>query len=83
MILPLYGQTGESKSSNIREILRELNLTEQGAIFIDDSPFERNEVRDNCPGIYVPEMPTECNNWIDFLYGENLVHIPSVSKRRY
>ncbi len=70
----------KSKSSNIHGILSDLNLTEQGAVFIDDSPFERSEVRDNCPGVYVPEMPADCNNWMGFLYEENLFHIPSVSK---
>lgn len=39
------------KSENIRAILSELNLTPKSALFVDDSPLERNEVLNGVPGI--------------------------------
>jgi FkbH-like protein len=39
------------KSENVRAILSELNLTPTSALFVDDSPVERNEVLSGVPGI--------------------------------
>ena len=47
------------KSQNIACILEELNLTETGAVFLDDSSFERGEIRATFPEIFVPEFPED------------------------
>jgi FkbH-like protein len=45
------------KAQNIDEILKELNLTREAAVFIDDNPRERERVRQALPGVLVPEWP--------------------------
>ena len=68
------------KSQNITEILKELNLTAAGTCFIDDSKFERQEVRFNNKEIYVPEMPEDKTQWVNFLLLTNKFIIPTVKK---
>lgn len=41
------------KSQNINDTLATLSLTAKSAVFVDDSPIERDEVRRNVPGIRV------------------------------
>jgi FkbH-like protein len=41
------------KSENIKDTLAALSLTAKGAVFVDDNPVERDEVRANIPGIRV------------------------------
>ncbi len=59
------------KSENISEIFRELNITETGTCFIDDSKFEREEVRKRFKKIYIPEMPQETSDWVNYLEFSN------------
>ncbi len=49
----------EPKSENLRRISRTLNLGLDSFVFIDDSAFERNEVRMALPEVQVPEMPED------------------------
>jgi FkbH-like protein len=39
------------KSENIKEILDQLNLGRESVLFIDDNPFEVEEVKSNLPGV--------------------------------
>ena len=59
------------KSENIAEIFKELNITENGTCFIDDSKFEREEVKKKFKDIYIPEMPNEIIDWINYLKFSN------------
>lgn len=43
----------QPKSQNIRDTLATLSLTAKSAVFVDDNPVERDEVRSNIPGIRV------------------------------
>lgn len=56
-----------TKSQNIKEISREIDLGLSSLMFIDDNPMEREEVRQNCPGVIVPEMPNDVTQWPGFL----------------
>lgn len=49
----------EPKSNNIKAVLSNLNLTEAGTVFLDDSAFERDEVRRVLSGVDVPEFPDD------------------------
>ncbi|MCD7738781.1 MAG: HAD-IIIC family phosphatase [Lachnospiraceae bacterium] len=63
------------KSSNLKEIEAELNLTESSFIFIDDNPAEREEVRAKCPEMEIPEFPADTTQLVEFaekLYIEQL-----------
>jgi FkbH-like protein len=57
----------EPKSQNIFDILQELNLTSTGVMFIDDSKFEREEVKAHFPELVVPELPEHVEHWCEFL----------------
>lgn len=45
----------QDKASNISDMLTELNLGAESAVFIDDSPFERDNVKSFLPEILVTE----------------------------
>lgn len=51
------------KSKNIRNILENLNLSSAGIVFIDDSKFERAEVRNSHPDIFVPDLSENVGEW--------------------
>lgn len=45
------------KSQNIIEIREELNIGFDSIVFVDDNPFEREEVKNNLVDVIVPEFP--------------------------
>ena len=47
------------KASNLREIAKRLNLGLDSLVFVDDNPFERNQVRGALPMVAVPELPED------------------------
>ena len=55
------------KSENIISIAKELNIGLGNICFIDDNPFEREEVRLLLPDVYVPELPVEISDWPEFI----------------
>jgi len=55
------------KSEGIKNILRQMNLSTSGVVFIDDNPRERFEVKTAFPEIIVPELPAEHSDWIGAL----------------
>jgi FkbH-like protein len=55
------------KSEGIRNILTQLNLTTDGVQFLDDSRFEREEVRAQFPELIVPELQENKETWCDDL----------------
>lgn len=55
------------KATNIAEMLEELNLGPESAVFLDDSPGERARVREALPQVLVPEQPKD-----KMLYGKAL-----------
>ena len=69
----------ETKVDNIRAIQQVLNIGFDSMVFLDDNPFERNIVRENIPGITVPELPEDPGEYLEFLYGENLFETVSYS----
>ncbi len=70
----------KKKSENILEILNELNLPSSSAIFIDDSKFEREEVKNSISGILVPELPVDKRLYRNFISSLNLFHFDNVTK---
>ena len=44
------------KASNIRAIAEMLNIGIDSLVFLDDNPFERNQVRQALPEVHVPEV---------------------------
>ena len=62
----------ENKADNIRQIQSILNIGFDSMVFLDDNAFERNMVRENIPGITVPELPDDPAEYLEFLYHLNL-----------
>jgi FkbH-like protein len=52
-----YRINWDDKAKNITEILHELNLGAQSAVFLDDNPVERSRVSEALPEIFVPDLP--------------------------
>lgn len=57
----------EDKAANIRYIREVLNIGMDSMVFLDDSVFERNLVREMLPDITVPELPKETADWLEYL----------------
>ena len=70
----------ETKVDNIRTVREILNIGFDSMVFLDDNPFERNMVRENIPGITVPELPEDPGEYLEFLYSLNLFETVSVSR---
>lgn len=47
------------KAENIVDLMADLNLGVDSAVFIDDSPHERSRVRQALPDVLVPEWPSD------------------------
>lgn len=55
------------KSANIEHISKVLKIGIDSLVFVDDSAFERNEVRQALPAVHVPEMPEDPSDFPAFL----------------
>jgi FkbH-like protein len=62
----------EDKASNLRQLASQLNIGLDSIVFVDDSPFERNLVRDLVPDVCVPEMPADPAEFVPYLESLNL-----------
>lgn len=69
----------ENKADNIRTIQQLLNIGFDSMVFLDDNPFERNMVRENVPGVCVPELPEDPGDYLEYLYSLNLFETASYS----
>ena len=69
----------DNKVANIRKIAATLNIGLDAMVFIDDSPFERNQVRDMLPEVCVPEIPEDSAEFAPFLSSLNLFETLSFS----
>ncbi len=49
----------QDKAKNIAELLEELRLGPQSAVFIDNSPHERALIKNSLPDVFVPEWPLD------------------------
>ena len=68
-----------NKADNIRIIQGILNIGYDSMVFLDDNPFERNMVRENVPGVTVPELPEDPGDYVEYLYSQNLFETASYS----
>ncbi len=75
----MFQANWETKVDNIRTIQSILNIGFDSMVFLDDNPFERNIVRENIPGITVPELPEDPGDYLEFLYSQNLFETASYS----
>ena len=57
----------KEKSENIKEIISEVNLSEDACVFLDDNPLERDLVKNSLPNISVPDFPEKIYEIPSFL----------------
>lgn len=69
----------KDKAENIVELMAELNLGLDSAVFLDDSAFERERVREALPQVVVPEMPQDPMQYPEFLCRLRCFDTPSFS----
>lgn len=77
--IAVFQANWETKVDNIRTIQSILNIGFDSMVFLDDNPFERNIVRENIPGITVPELPEDPALYLEYLYSLNLFETASYS----
>ena len=77
--IAVFQANWETKVDNIRTIQSILNIGYDSMVFLDDNPFERNIVRENIPGITVPELPEDPALYLEYLYSLNLFETASYS----
>lgn len=77
--IAVFQANWETKVDNIRTIQHILNIGFDSMVFLDDNPFERNMVRENIPGISVPELPENPEDYLEHLYSLNLFETASYS----
>lgn len=77
--IAVFQANWETKVDNIRTIQSILNISFDSMVFLDDNPFERNIVRENIPGITVPELPEDPADYLEYLYSLNLFETASYS----
>lgn len=69
----------EPKSANLRAVAGQLNLGLANVAFLDDSPYERAEVRAALPEVIVPELPAAPEEYVPFLIRTGLFGTPFVT----
>lgn len=77
--IAVFKANWDNKADNIRQIQSILNIGFDSMVFLDDNPFERNMVRQNVPGITVPELPEDPGEYLEYLYSLNLFETVSYS----
>ena len=54
----------EDKAANLRCIAKQLNISLNSLVFVDDNPAERAIVRQLTPEVAVPEMPSDVTGYV-------------------
>jgi FkbH-like protein len=70
----------KDKAENLLNLAEELNLGLESFVFLDDSPQERDQVRQILPQVYVPDMPASPSLFAPFLTTLNCFETQGVGK---
>ena len=70
----------QDKVQNIIELMTDLNLGPQSAVFIDDNPVERARVKESLPEVLVPDWPDDPLYYPAALLSLRCFEMPSLSK---
>ncbi len=66
--ISVFKANWENKAKNITEIQKELNLSYNSMVFVDNNQVERDFIRKTLPDISVPELSNDSSN-----YGRDLI----------
>ncbi len=67
------------KAQNVADLMSELNLGLDSAVFLDDSPHERSRIRQALPDVLVPEWPSDPMDYASALRELRCFESPSLS----
>jgi len=70
----------ENKADNLRDLAKRLNIGLDSVVFLDDSPFERNLVRELASEVCVPELPQDPADYVPYLESLNLFEAAQFSE---
>ncbi|MGD2268945.1 MAG: HAD-IIIC family phosphatase [Desulfobacterales bacterium] len=70
----------QDKVENVLDLMTELNLGPQSAVFIDDNPAERARVQESLPEVLVPDWPNDPLIYPATLLGLRCFEMPSLSR---
>jgi FkbH-like protein len=68
------------KAANIVDLLAEVKLGPESALFIDDSAIERARVADGVPGVMVPEWPGDPARYLEALSALRAFDTPQLTQ---
>lgn len=68
------------KAQNIMDLVSELNLGLQSVVFIDDSPAERDRVKQALPDVLVPDWPADVLAYPGALATLSCFDVPTISE---
>jgi len=71
------------KAENLMSLAEELNLGLDSFVFLDDSPQEREQVRQILPQVYTPDLPASPSDFAPFLSSLNCFETPSLGKEDF
>jgi FkbH-like protein len=54
----------DDKAENLKVIASRLNISTDSLVFVDDSPFERERIRQSLPMVAVPELPQDVAQYV-------------------
>ena len=78
-----YRINWKSKSQNIIDICNQLNISLKDTIFIDDSEYECEEVKKNCNGISIINVPKDIYQYPSLLAQNELLYLNSSVEEDY
>ncbi|MDY5050348.1 MAG: HAD-IIIC family phosphatase [Candidatus Mucispirillum faecigallinarum] len=78
--ITVFTANWKDKASNIADIQKQLNISYDSMVFIDDNPAERELVKNTIPDITVPDLPNEPEKYLSFIKSLNLFETASFSK---
>jgi FkbH-like protein len=70
----------KNKAENLVELAEELNLGLDSFVFLDDSPQERDQVRQLLPQVLTPDLPQSPSDYASFLSSLNCFETSSLGK---
>lgn len=78
--ITIFTANWNDKASNIADIQKQLNISYDSMVFIDDNPAERELVKNIIPDITVPDLPGEPEKYLSFIKSLNLFETISFSQ---
>lgn len=73
----------KDKAENLLSLSAELNLGLDSFVFLDDSPQERDQIRQLLPQVFTPDMPASPSDFAPFLSSLNCFETTSLGKEDF